>query len=204
MAIANRYNLVVSAPISTKVFTIALVANLLGMGINQPTFAQVGEYCQFEREAIATKENLRAAVFQDTSKSANLDATKEYQAIVKEHRQALKNCRQKSWLKTQGIWLRLYPCDLLSGKLDEVMDRIVNKGYNQVFIEVLSDGKILLPQSENVTAWNSLVLSEKYKNVDLLKLAIAKGQERGIKVHAWIFTLNVRSLAMLMVIVQFP
>jgi hypothetical protein len=28
-------------------------------------------------------------------------------------------------------------------------------------------------------------------SVDLLKLAIAKGQERGIKVHAWIFTLNV-------------
>jgi len=72
-----------------------------------------------------------------------------------------------------------------------VMDRIVNKGYNQVFIEVLSDGKILLPQSENTTAWNSLVQSEKHKNADLLKLAIAKGRERGIKVHAWIFTMNV-------------
>jgi hypothetical protein len=180
-----------SANIATRFFSLIVSTNFLAAIAAQSAFAQVGEYCQFEREAIATKENLRAAVFQDTSKSANLDATKEYQAIVKEHRQALKNCRQKSWLKTQGIWLRLYPCDLLSGKLDEVMDRIVNKGYNQVFIEVLSDGKILLPQSENVTAWNSLVLSEKYKNVDLLKLAIAKGQERGIKVHAWIFTLNV-------------
>jgi uncharacterized lipoprotein YddW (UPF0748 family) len=28
-------------------------------------------------------------------------------------------------------------------------------------------------------------------SVDLLKLAIAKGQERGIKVHAWVFTINV-------------
>jgi len=149
-----------------KNITVVVSTNFLAAIAAQSTFAQVGEYCQFDREAIATKENLRAAVFQDTSKSANLDATKEYQAIVKEHRQALKNCRQKSWLKTQGIWLRLYPCDLLSGKLDEVMDRIVNKGYNQVFIEVLSDGKILLPQSENVTAWNSLVLSEKYKNGD--------------------------------------
>jgi hypothetical protein len=180
-----------TANIATRFFSLIVSTNFLAAIAAQSAFAQVGEYCQFEREAIASKENLRVAVFQDTSKSTNLDATKEYQAIIKEHSQALNTCRQKSWLKTQGIWLRLYPCDLLSGKLDEVMDRIVNKGYNQVFIEVLSDGKILLPQSENVTAWDSLVLSEKYKNADLLKLAIAKGQERGIKVHAWVFTMNV-------------
>jgi hypothetical protein len=180
-----------SANIATRFFSLIVSTNFLAAIAAQSAFAQVGEYCQFEREAIATKENLRNAVFQDASQSTNLEANKEYQAIIKEHSQALNTCRQKSWLKTQGIWLRLYPCDLLSGKLDEVMDRIVNKGYNQVFIEVLSDGKILLPQSENVTAWNSLVLSEKYKNVDLLKLAIAKGRERGIKVHAWVFTMNV-------------
>ncbi|PZV17718.1 MAG: hypothetical protein DCF20_04940 [Pseudanabaena sp.] len=180
-----------SANIATRFFSVVVSTSFLAAIGAHPTFSQVGEYCQFEREAIATKENLRNAVFEDPSKSKNPEATKEYQAIVKEHSQALNTCRQKSWLKTQGIWLRLYPCDLLSGRLDEVMDRIVNKGYNQVFIEVLSDGKILLPQSENVTAWNSLVLSEKYKNADLLKLAIAKGHERGIKVHAWIFTMNV-------------
>ena len=180
-----------SANIATRFFSLIVSTNFLAAIAAQSAFAQVGEYCQFEREEIATKENLRNAVFQDASQSTNLEANKEYQAIIKEHSQALNTCRQKSWLKTQGIWLRLYPCDLLSGKLDEVMDRIVNKGYNQVFIEVLSDGKILLPQSENVTAWNSLVLSEKYKNVDLLKLAIAKGRERGIKVHAWVFTMNV-------------
>jgi hypothetical protein len=176
-------------PLATKVVTFALVTNL-GMSMNQSALAQVGEYCQFEGEAIANKENLRIAAFQDTSKSANLDAIKEYQAIIKQHSQALNICRQKSWLKTQGIWLRLYPCDLQAGKLDEVMDRIVNKGYNQVFIEVISEGKILLPKSENLTAWDSLIDSDQYKNADLLKLAIAKGRERGIKVHAWIFTMN--------------
>ena len=176
------------ASITTKVFTIALVTNfLVGISITQPTFAQVGEYCQFESNAIANKESLRLATFQD---SKNLGAFKEYQTITKQHSQALNTCRQKSWLKTQGIWLRLYPCDLQSGKLDEVMDRIVNKGYNQVFIEVISEGKILLPKSENLTAWDSLINSEQYKNADLLKLAIAKGRERGLKVHAWIFTMN--------------
>ena len=116
-----------SANIATRFFSLVVATNFLEAISAQSAFAQVGEYCQFEREAIATKKNLRNAIFQDASQSTNLETNKEYQAIIKEHSQALNTCRQKSWLKTQGIWLRLYPCDLLSGKLDEVMDRIVNK-----------------------------------------------------------------------------
>jgi hypothetical protein len=173
---------------------LALTLFILAGSFTQPAFAQVGEYCQFEKEAIAHKDKLRMAAFQENNKSENSDkiaAMEEYQALVKQHNQALNTCRQKSWLKTQGIWLRLYPCDLQSGKLEEVMDRIVNRGYNQVFVEVISNGTILLPMTANTTAWNSLVQSEKYKNADLLKLAIDKGRERGIKVHAWLFTMNV-------------
>ena len=116
-----------SVNIATQFISLIVCTNFLVAIVSQPALAQVGEYCQFESEAIATKENLRIAAFQDTTKSANLVATKEYQAIMKDHSQSLNTCRQKSWLKTQGIWLRLYPCDLQSGKLDEVMDRIVNK-----------------------------------------------------------------------------
>lgn len=178
-----------SAIKTTRILAIALGTNFtFAMNVMQPAFAQIGEYCQFEGDAIANKENLRVAAIQSPK---NQIAAQKYQAIVQQHNQSLNACRQKSWLKTQGIWLRLYPCDLQSGKLDQVMDRIVNKGYNQVFIEVLSDGKILLPKSENITAWNSLVDSEQYKDADLLKLAIAKGRERGLKVHAWIFAMNV-------------
>ena len=188
MAIANRYNPLMSVTFLTKVFTTVLVANFLGIGFNQPVSAQVGEYCQFESEAIANKEKLRRLAFENIN---DLTAPQAYQEILRQHRESLNNCRQKSWLKTQGIWLRLYPCDLHSGKLDEVMDRIVNKGYNQVFVEVHSNGKILLPYAENISAWESLVDSEQYKNADLLKLAIAKGRARGLKVHAWLFTMNV-------------
>jgi uncharacterized lipoprotein YddW (UPF0748 family) len=176
----------------TKFVSIALIANLTGISIIQSVSAQVGEYCQFDSADIATKENLRVATFAESPRrSATIAATKEYKAVVQQHSQALTICRQRSWLKNQGIWLRLYPCDVQSGRLAQIMDRIANKGYNQVFIEVISDGKILLPQSDNPTAWTSLISSEKYKNADLLKLAIATGQERGIKVHAWLFTMNV-------------
>ena len=119
--------------------------------VTQPVWAQVGESCQLENEEIANKDKLRTSAFRDISSksgdSSKIEATKEYQAIVKQHSQALNNCRQKSWLKTQGIWLRLYPCDLQLGKLDEVMDRIVNRGYNQVCVEVISNGTILLPMT---------------------------------------------------------
>ncbi len=179
-----------SVNFATSFFSITLFT--LASIVTQPAWSQVGEYCQFDNEAIANKDNLRAATLQNTSdRNIKLAADKEYQAIVKQHSQDLNTCRQRSWLKTQGIWLRLYPCDLQAGKLDEVMDRIVNRGYNQVFVEVISEGKILLPKSENISAWNSLIQSEQYKNADLLKLAIAKGRERGLKVHAWLFTMNV-------------
>jgi len=181
-----------SANIITRFFTFPLLMslslNMLSTSFAERTFAQVGEYCQFESEAIVSKEKLRTAAFENI---ADLNAPQAYQKIIRQHSQDLNNCREKSWLKTQGIWLRLYPCDLQSGKLDEVMDRIVNKGYNQVFVEVHSNGKILLPHADNITAWDSLVDSEQYKNADLLKLAIAKGKARGLKVHAWVFTLNV-------------
>ncbi len=181
-----------SANIITRFFTVPLLIslsfNLLSIRFTQTASAQVGEYCQFESEAIATKEKLLRLAFENIN---NLTAQQAYQEILRQHRESLNNCRQKSWLKTQGIWLRLYPCDLQSGKLDEVMDRIVNKGYNQVFVEVHSHGKILLPYADNISAWQSLVDSESYKNADLLKLAIAKGKARGLKVHAWLFTMNV-------------
>lgn len=173
--------------ISTKFLAIALSTYLPSLSIIESSAAQVGEYCRFESEAIAEKENLRLAAFDDQPDSTK---TRSYQAIVRKHQQSLKECRQKSWLKTQGVWLRLYPCDIQSGKLDDVMDRIANRGYNQVFIEVISNGKILLPNSQNSSAWESLIDSEKYKDADLLKVAIAKGRERGIKVHAWLFTMN--------------
>ena len=117
MAIANRYNPLMSVTFLTKVFTTVLVANFLGIGFNQPVSAQVGEYCQFESEAIANKEKLRRLAFENIN---DLTAPQAYQEILRQHRESLNNCRQKSWLKTQGIWLRLYPCDLHSGKLDEV------------------------------------------------------------------------------------
>ncbi len=65
-----------SANIATRFFALVACTNFLAAIFAQPSFAQVGEYCQFERGAIAVKENLRAAVFQDTNKSPNLEATK--------------------------------------------------------------------------------------------------------------------------------
>lgn len=150
-----------------------------------PMPAKASSYCQAAPEAIAYKqETLAAAIAGDKA------AKTEYQAFVKQHGQELQRCRAASWLKNQAIWLRLYPCDLRSGALDNIMDRLVNKGYNEVYVEVLYDGQVLLPQSDNPTTFPSVVWQEDQKNADLLAMAIQKGRERGLKVYAWAFTLN--------------
>ncbi|MCA1903286.1 MAG: hypothetical protein LDL47_00400 [Cyanobacteria bacterium KgW148] len=118
-----------------------------------------------------------------------------YQKRIKSDGEKLQQCRQQSWLKSQGIWLRLYPGDALPGVMDQVLDRIVDLGYSHVFVEVFYDGRVLLPVSQNQSPWRS-VTAEAVKegklpaDTDLWQMAVTKGRERGLKVYGWLFTLN--------------
>ncbi|NEP01060.1 MAG: family 10 glycosylhydrolase [Symploca sp. SIO2E9] len=147
--------------------------------------AQTGAYCQFTNEAIAQKENLRIG-----SVKGNSDSQKSYKAIVKQHADYLQKCRERTWPNNQAVWLRLYACDLRPGVIEAIMDRIVNRGYNQVYVEAFYDGQVLLPASENQTPWPSVLRAPGTEKVDLLALAIQKGRERGLEVHAWMFSMN--------------
>ncbi|NJN24291.1 MAG: hypothetical protein HC810_07765 [Acaryochloridaceae cyanobacterium RL_2_7] len=117
-------------------------------------------------------------------------AQRDYQALLNQNRMYLVTCRQQSWLKKQAIWLRLYECDLKPGVLDTLLDRIMSRGYNQVFVEVFYSGKVLLPPSSNQTPWPSVVRSPQYANRDLLAEVIQKAQVRGIEPYAWMFSMN--------------
>jgi hypothetical protein len=150
--------------------------------------AQAGinnNYCHLTPAAIAQKNNLRNSYLQ-----GNPEANQSYQNIIKEHRTLIQNCRNQNWLKTQAIWIRLYPCDARPGALDDLLDQLVNRGYNQVYVEVFYDSQVLLPPNSNPTPWQSVMDSSRGNNVDLLAQAIQKGQERGLKVYAWMFTMN--------------
>ena len=52
------------------------------------------------------------------------------------------------------------------------------------------DGQVLLPAADNPTAWPSVLRNRGYEKYDLLEKAIAKGKQRGLKVYAWLFTMN--------------
>jgi hypothetical protein len=138
---------------------------------------------------IANKNKLR-----QQSQSSEV-TNQKYQLTVQDHAQKLTNCRSKSWLKTQATWLRLYPNDVNPLVLDDVLDRIVNRGYNQIMVESFYDGRVMLPVSDNPTPWRSL-LAEAVKNgevpanYDLWQQVIKKGKARGLKVYGWAFTLN--------------
>ena len=151
----------------------------------QTAQAQTTAYCQLPNEAITQKENLRIGALK-----GNTDSDKRYKALVKQHADYLRQCRSRTWPNTQSIWLRLYPCDARSGGIDDILDRLVNRGYNQVNVEVFYDGQVLLPTSDNQTAWPSVVRTPGTDKIDLLAQIIQKGRERGMRVYAWMYTMN--------------
>lgn len=152
---------------------------------SQPASAQVTRYCHISSTAAKKKERLRVS-----AQKGNQEAARRYQQLVTQHSQAVQNCRRSTWPQVQAIWLRLYPCDVRAGALDKIMDKIVNQGYNQVYVETFYDGRVLLPVNSNRTVWPSVIRTKGQENTDLLAKAIQKGRERGLKVYSWMFTTN--------------
>ncbi len=150
-----------------------------------PAQAQVPGFCHSPPgEAKAKLKLLRAAIAGDAA------AQRAYDQKVAEDARRLQECRSRNWPRNQAIWLRLHECDLEPGVLDTLLDRIVSRGYNQVYVEVFYNGRVLLPAANNPTIWPSEVRNPKYANRDLYAEAIKKGQVRGLKVYAWLFSLN--------------
>lgn len=171
-----------TASVSIATFLTAIISPVLPIS---PAQAAMRPTCQPSAIEITEKENLRQAAY-----SGDQAAKQDYLALLAQQAQTLQDCRSQNWPKTQAIWLRLHPCDAQSGKLDAVLDRIVNKGYNQVYVEVFYDGQVLLPMADNPTPWPSVLRTPGSENVDLLAEAIAKGRQRGLKVYGWLFTMN--------------
>ncbi len=165
----------------------AIVAtNLISQGVwSHPAQAAFLPYCQQTAEGIARKDTTRQA-----SLNNDKGAQKRYRTLVAEQADQLRKCRNQNWLKTQAIWIRLYACDIQPGAIEEVLDRIVDRGYNQINVEVFYNGQVLLPQADNQTAWGSVVKLPGSENVDLLAQVIQKGRQRGLSVYAWMFSMN--------------
>ncbi|NDJ19029.1 hypothetical protein GS601_17345 [Myxacorys almedinensis A] len=150
-----------------------------------PAEANFLPYCQQTSDEIARKETARRDAL-----SGKQAAKRRYQEIVAKQAAQLKQCRNQNWLKTQGLWIRLYECDLQPGALEEVLDRIVDRGYNQVYVETFYNGQVLLPASDNPTAWQPVIKSAGNERADLLAQIIQKGRERGLSVYSWMFAMN--------------
>lgn len=163
----------------------SLLSQLLAPFNASRVMAQSQDFCQLSNELIRRKEQLLASGLQ-----GNRQAQVDYQRLMDQHTASLASCRQRSWLKKQALWLRLYECDLKPGVLDTLLDRIVSRGYNQIFVEVFYSGKVLLPPKSNPTVWPSVVRSPEYGNRDLLAEVIQKANKRGIETYAWLFTMN--------------
>lgn len=153
--------------------------------MTQPAHARLNQYCRLNEQAIARKDALR-----ERALSGDQTAQQEYTTLLEEHGIELNDCRNIHWPEDQAIWLRVYPCDTRPGVIDEVLDDIVNKGYDHLYLEVFYDSQALLPQSDNNTPWPSVLRTSGLENRDLMAEIIQKGHARGLKVYAWMFGLN--------------
>jgi hypothetical protein len=169
-----------------SLFAVIFSSSLLIPNVgSQPAEAQIAQYCQLSLKATQEKETLRVSALR-----GNQETQKRYQKLIKQQAQELQDCRSRNWPQTQAIWLRLYPCDIQPGVIDQIMDRVVSRGYNEVYLEAFYDGQVLLPAAANPTVWPAVIRTPGAERVDLLDAAIKKGQERGLKVYAWMFTMN--------------
>ncbi|MBW4651783.1 MAG: hypothetical protein KME20_01805 [Kaiparowitsia implicata GSE-PSE-MK54-09C] len=163
-----------------------IVAGLLiGSTAFKPAQAQASPYCQLTEAEVAQKDALRNMALQ-----GDRDSQDSYRRLVADHRDRLRRCRRESWLRTQALWIRLYPCDANPGALEALLDHMVNRGYNQVYVEVFGSGQVLLPRNDNPTPWPSVVRNDAEGSTDLLQEAIDKGRDRGLEVYAWLFGMN--------------
>lgn len=170
----------------TSLVAIALFISLSTHWLSgSPSQAQVADDCFLPTAASQTKAALLQAAL-----SGDAAAQRTYQAVLVQQGQQLAQCRSQSQFQTQGVWLRLYPCDSKPGVLDTVLDRVVDRGYNQIYVDTFSNGQVLLPAGANPTPWSSVVQAPGYEQADLLAQVIQKGHDRGLKVYAWMFALN--------------
>jgi Glycosyl hydrolase-like 10 len=171
--------------------TMNILVNFLTLGAaataqtTTQTTTSTQDYCFAAPAQVVEKNRLRAAAL-----NTDPAAKQRYRQAVYSSGQELAACRQRSWLKTQAIWIRMYPCDTKPGAVDELLDRMVEKGYNQVYLATFYAGRVLLPQTSNTTAWPSVLENASVRNTDLLAEVIRKGRERGLKVYAWMYGLN--------------
>lgn len=168
-----------------SVAAIAVAGLMVPLVVLPAQSASFTPYCQQTPDAIAQKEKLRRDAI-----NGNKDAQRKYKTLLAQHGDRLKQCRNQTWPQNQAIWIRLYPCDVKSGVLDSVFDRIVDRGYNQVYVEAFYNGRVLLPANQNPTPWYSVLTGSGADNEDLLAQAVQKGRERGLKVYAWMFGMN--------------
>ena len=194
----HKFNLlpIASATCLGATLSTAIAGNMImGKAIAGPLPEKIlwgNPTCDVSTTEILRKHELRKAALINTK---DQKSQTQYQEIIQKHKAALQACRDRNAPQTQATWIRLYPNDVKAGVLEDVFDKMANRGYNQVFVEVFYDGRVLLPVADNPTPWKS-VMEEAVKagevpaDYDLWQQAIAIGKARGIKVYGWSFAMN--------------
>lgn len=85
-------------------------------------------------------------------------------------------------LPRKGLWLRPYLSDMTHLEVLKVLDDAQSLGITDLFLETFWGGQVIFPGDPT--------FPDRYPGIDLLAMYVKEAHRRGIKVHAWLHTLD--------------
>ncbi|MBI6545767.1 MAG: hypothetical protein HY692_03175 [Cyanobacteria bacterium NC_groundwater_1444_Ag_S-0.65um_54_12] len=113
--------------------------------------------------------------------STRSEALAAYDSAIAEAYQWSGQANAADLLPRKGIWIRPYRRDATALELLEVLDNAQSLGITDIFVETFWGGRLIYPGNPAFPA--------RYPE-NLLSLYVQEGRRRGMKVHAWLHTLD--------------
>ncbi|MNR87107.1 hypothetical protein D3C72_179690 [compost metagenome] len=153
--------------------------------VNEVTTARVR--LQAETPMPVTPETV-GGIYQVRENGPSAQALMTYDRLVKEVSASNRPAKGEA-IRRKGLWIRPYRGDLSGLHVLEVLDNAQAMGITEVYVEAFQNGKLHYKSPSGVFPLATPATSTA-PEVELLKVYSREARRRGMKVYAWLHTLN--------------
>ena len=170
-------------PISLAAIVLLLVS-LPARGASENPYQQVKEarFRLLKEVTMPMSDKQAETLFDSLSTHAASASIRAYVRAV-DHLRLLRRRVPSDRFIRRGMWLRPYRSDLSDGHLLEVLDHATDWGITDLYIEDFWGGELAEPSPSHL-------FPARYPGYSLLKAYAEAAHRRGIRVHAWLHTLD--------------
>lgn len=116
------------------------------------------------------------------------DAVKTYDRLVKQVAESNRPAPGER-IKRRGLWIRPYRGDLSGLHVLEVLDNAQAMGITEIYVEAFHNGMLHYKSPSNVFPL-ATPATARAPEVELLKVYSREARRRGMRIYAWLHTLN--------------